>query len=102
MVCSSCSAPNPDDAVACNACGAAWTSPKTVESVFTDPGVFTEAQAPGAKIGARYEISELLGRGGMGLVYKARDLELAEDIAIKVLQTPYTQDPHDVERLKRE
>jgi serine/threonine protein kinase len=43
--------------------------------------------APGARVGP-YEILSLLGQGGMGQVYKAKDLRLSREIALKVLRTP--------------
>src|SRR5579859_7744775 len=51
----------------------------------------------GAKLG-NYEIIELIGAGGMGEVYRARDLQLRRDVAIKVLPPMFAL---DAERLRR-
>ena len=46
-----------------------------------------------ARFGNRYEIIELIGEGGMGRVYKARDLELDREIALKVIRGESSGDP---------
>jgi eukaryotic-like serine/threonine-protein kinase len=48
--------------------------------------------APGARLGS-YEILSLLGAGGMGEVYRARDTRLNHDIALKVLLEREAADP---------
>ena len=57
----------------------------------------------GDLVAERYEIVGELGRGGMGMVYRARDRELGEDIALKVVRRDLVGfDPSIVERLKSE
>ncbi len=58
--------------------------------------------APGARLGERYEIMAVLGEGGMGTVYKARDHALGRDVAIKVIRTDMASRPEILERFKRE
>src|SRR5262245_33631958 len=55
----------------------------------------------GHKIG-NYEILSLIGAGGMGEVYLARDARLDRQIALKILPSQFTQDPAQVERFERE
>jgi serine/threonine-protein kinase len=49
-----------------------------------------------------YDVLELIGAGGMGQVYLARDVELGRDVAIKLLPTHLARDPSMAARFKRE
>jgi DNA-binding response OmpR family regulator len=61
------------------------------------------ALIPGELFANRYQIMRVIGRGGMGMVYKANDRELAEDVAIKMLRgTGMMDDPTMLERFKTE
>jgi hypothetical protein len=57
--------------------------------------------APGIRLGA-YEILTLIGSGGMGEVYRARDTRLDRDVALKVLPAALVADPARRERFVRE
>jgi serine/threonine protein kinase len=49
-----------------------------------------------------YEIVALLGHGGMGEVYRARDTRLGREVAIKILPAAFANDPNRLARLERE
>src|SRR5262245_8327454 len=55
----------------------------------------------GATLGP-YEVAALIGAGGMGEVYRATDINLGRDVAIKVLPDAFAQDPERVARFERE
>ena len=55
----------------------------------------------GTRLGP-YEIESVLGAGGMGEVYRARDTRLKRDVAIKILPAAFAQDPDRIARLQRE
>jgi serine/threonine-protein kinase len=58
---------------------------------------------PGAMFATRYRIEQVLGRGGMGVVYKATDTQLDETVAIKTLSGDVmSRSPEELERFKRE
>ena len=56
---------------------------------------------PGARLGV-FEITGMLGAGGMGEVYRARDTRLGRDVAIKLLPSMLADDPDRRARLERE
>ena len=61
----------------------------------------TVSIAPGSRLGP-YEIVSLLGAGGMGEVFRARDTKLNRDVAIKVLPAGFGEDKDRVARFRRE
>src|SRR5260370_29662028 len=56
---------------------------------------------PGDQIG-NYEVLAMIGKGGIGEVYRAHDTNLARDVAIKVLPAALAQDPDRLARFERE
>ncbi len=58
--------------------------------------------ARGAILAGRYRVEELVGVGGMGMVYRVRDRQLDLDVALKVLRPEYSSEAQIVERFRRE
>ncbi len=57
--------------------------------------------SPGSRLGA-YEVTALIGQGGMGEVYRAHDTKLGRDVALKVLPDLFADDPERLARFQRE
>ncbi|HET6372184.1 MAG TPA: tetratricopeptide repeat protein, partial [Candidatus Polarisedimenticolia bacterium] len=115
MTCPKCGQSNPRGADNCAACGtslAATSDPGSRTEIPTlAPGAATTRDSggasltqfsPGARLGSRYEIVSMLGKGGMGAVYKALDLELKRTVALKLIKPEMSSRPEILERFKRE
>jgi eukaryotic-like serine/threonine-protein kinase len=85
-VCPSCQAANDDTAETCFTCGSALSATLRLGSV----------------IAGRYEIQAQLGKGGMGVVYRAHDRLLDEQVAIKVLRPEVARDVEISRRFQSE
>ena len=75
------------------------------EVVWTDAEAYRDVQdrlAASSQIPPRYEALSQIGTGGMGIVYKVRDLETGEILALKVLKPEIASDPDVQENFKRE
>jgi eukaryotic-like serine/threonine-protein kinase len=73
------------------------TKSPSQRSVSTQAGL-----SEGTTLAGRYQILQTLGEGGMGTVYKAKDLELDRVVALKVIRPDLARDPTIIDRFKQE
>lgn len=118
MVCPQCNTANSEESVACVKCatplpasdhtlapehtlataGQGWSVPAADGIVTASP----KTLGPGTLLGDRYEIIRMLGQGGMGAVYHARDRELEREVALKVIRSDMAANPEILKRFKQE
>src|SRR5271157_2541258 len=77
--------------------GTTWSKPAT-----WDPEAGSKPLQPGDILAQRYEILKLLGEGGMGAVYRARDAELDRMVALKVIRPELARNEQILQRFKQE
>ena len=79
------------------------TPVRTPDGWLGSPAAIDHGQfEPGTVLNDRYRITSLLGRGGMGEVYRADDLRLAQPVALKFIRAALAHDPARVARLHEE
>ena len=123
--CPSCASRIPEGSRFCLSCGSAISSEVSVTQTVAIPptpvptssrsenrpvslahsssqGSSESRFLPGALLASRYRIVALLGRGGMGEVYRADDLTLGQQVALKFLPESLSQNPASVERFRNE
>ena len=101
MMCPKCHSDNPAGAVFCAKCaakletGAKISATRTLETTPEELG-------KGELFAGRFELIEELGAGGMGIVYRAYDKQVGEEIALKILHPEIALDERTVDRFRNE
>src|SRR6478752_5483975 len=102
MYCSRCGTQFPDTNKFCPSCGLEVGGLATTPVKAIATGELTEMDMVKEALIAEYDIQKELGRGGMAIVYKAKDKQLEREVAVKVLPMSLAFDAEFVERFQRE
>ena len=103
MKCPKCQSDNPDTAKFCGECGTNITHSEDAQPSFTKT-LETPVEEPtrGTLFADRYEIIEVLGKGGMGAVYRAEDKKVEQEIGLKFIKPEISSDKKTIDRFRNE
>jgi serine/threonine-protein kinase len=117
FVCPRCRTSHDQPSHFCPHCGADMTRASALEAAIPDPAL-AETENPerpidrrlsdsnqawlGRIVDGRYRVLEVIGRGGMGVVYRVEHLRMGKMAAMKVLHRDLAQDPEVIARFERE
>jgi serine/threonine protein kinase len=106
MLCFRCGSYNPENAQKCSVCGQGFVDeagkavgpPRRVSHTALPASIFV----PGEIVASRYQIGELLGQGGVGAVYRARDMEIDVDVALKAITSNLLQTEEEQQNFSKQ
>ncbi len=100
--CPKCQVDNPDTQRFCGDCGTQLPVSEEIPIPTQTIEAPKEELTTGSTFARRYQIIEELGKGGMGKVYKANDIDIKEKVAIKLIKPEISTDKHTIERFQNE
>ncbi len=101
--CPKCHFDNLDDTIFCGKCATVLKPSEEISLSRTETlETPKETLTVGSTFTERYQIIEKLGEGGMGMVYKALDKEIRENLALKVLNPEIAADVQTIDRFRNE
>ncbi len=102
MRCTTCASPIPEGGGFCTNCGSDISEPGSGSARLDDAGVARLTRLLRQETAGEYEIEREIGRGGMGVVYLATEIQLRRRVAIKVLPPALALGEQAIQRFRRE
>jgi serine/threonine protein kinase len=101
-LCPNCNSEHTDTARFCSECGTQLASSEDILSITKTLETPVQQLTKSTLFADRYKILEKLGKGGMGEVYRVKDVKLDEEVALKVLKPEIAAHEGTIERFKNE